>query len=159
MRRLTTGIHSQKCVVRRLRRCANVIECFFSTVVPCILTRFFHSCTVHFDSFFSQLHRAFWLIFFTVAPCILTQFFSFTVHFDSIFHSCTVHFDSFFSQLHRACWLIFFTVVPCILTHFFQLYRTFWLIFFTISPCILTHFFYSCTVHFDSFFSQLYRSF
>jgi hypothetical protein len=26
MRRLTTGIRSQKCVVRRFRRCANVIE-------------------------------------------------------------------------------------------------------------------------------------
>jgi len=27
MRRLTTGIRPEKCVVRRLRRCANVIEC------------------------------------------------------------------------------------------------------------------------------------
>jgi len=27
MRRLTTGILSEKCVVRRFRRCANVIEC------------------------------------------------------------------------------------------------------------------------------------
>jgi len=27
MRRLTTGIRSTKCVVRRFRRCANVIEC------------------------------------------------------------------------------------------------------------------------------------
>jgi len=26
MRRLTTGIHSEKCVVRRFRRCANGIE-------------------------------------------------------------------------------------------------------------------------------------
>ena len=26
MRRLTTGIRSEKCVVRRFRRCANVIE-------------------------------------------------------------------------------------------------------------------------------------
>ena len=25
--RLTTGIHPEKCVVRRFRRCANVIEC------------------------------------------------------------------------------------------------------------------------------------
>jgi len=28
MRRLTTGIRSEKCVVRRFLRCANVIECF-----------------------------------------------------------------------------------------------------------------------------------
>ena len=27
IRRLTTGIRSEKCVVRRFRRCANVIEC------------------------------------------------------------------------------------------------------------------------------------
>ena len=27
MRRLTTGIRSEKCVVRRFRRCANVIQC------------------------------------------------------------------------------------------------------------------------------------
>jgi hypothetical protein len=27
MRHLTTGIRSEKCVVRRFRRCANVIEC------------------------------------------------------------------------------------------------------------------------------------
>jgi len=27
MHRLTTGIRSEKCVVRRFRRCANVIEC------------------------------------------------------------------------------------------------------------------------------------
>jgi len=26
MRRLTTGIRSEKCVIRRFRRCANVIE-------------------------------------------------------------------------------------------------------------------------------------
>jgi hypothetical protein len=25
--RLTTGIRSEKCVVRRFRRCANVVEC------------------------------------------------------------------------------------------------------------------------------------
>jgi hypothetical protein len=29
MRRLTTGIRSEKCVVRRFRRCANVIECTY----------------------------------------------------------------------------------------------------------------------------------
>jgi len=27
MRRLTTGIRSEKCVVRRFLRCANVIQC------------------------------------------------------------------------------------------------------------------------------------
>jgi len=27
MRRLTTGMHAEKCVVRRFHRCANVIEC------------------------------------------------------------------------------------------------------------------------------------
>jgi len=27
VRRLTTGIRSEKCVVRRFRRCANVIQC------------------------------------------------------------------------------------------------------------------------------------
>ena len=27
IRRLTTGISSEKCVVRRFRRCANVIQC------------------------------------------------------------------------------------------------------------------------------------
>jgi hypothetical protein len=30
MRRLTTGIRSEKCVVRRFRRCANVIECSYT---------------------------------------------------------------------------------------------------------------------------------
>ena len=29
MRRLTTWIHSEKCVVRRFRRCANVMECTY----------------------------------------------------------------------------------------------------------------------------------
>jgi len=28
-RRLTTGIRSEKCVVRRFSRCANVIECTY----------------------------------------------------------------------------------------------------------------------------------
>jgi hypothetical protein len=31
VRRLTTGILSEKCVVRRFRRCANVIECTYTT--------------------------------------------------------------------------------------------------------------------------------
>jgi len=30
MRRLTTGIRSEKCVVRRFRLCANVIECTYT---------------------------------------------------------------------------------------------------------------------------------
>jgi hypothetical protein len=30
MRRLTTRIRSEKCVVRRVRRCANVIECTYT---------------------------------------------------------------------------------------------------------------------------------
>jgi len=30
MRRLTTGIRSEKCVVRRFRRSANVIECTYT---------------------------------------------------------------------------------------------------------------------------------
>ena len=30
MRRFTTGIRSEKCVVRRFRRCANVIECTYT---------------------------------------------------------------------------------------------------------------------------------
>jgi hypothetical protein len=30
MRRLTTGIRSEKCVVRRFRRCANAMECTYS---------------------------------------------------------------------------------------------------------------------------------
>ena len=30
MRRLTTGIRSEKCVVKRFRRCANVIECTYT---------------------------------------------------------------------------------------------------------------------------------
>jgi len=30
MRRLTTGIRSEKYVVRRFRRCANVIECTYT---------------------------------------------------------------------------------------------------------------------------------
>ena len=29
MRRLTTGIHSEKCVFRRFHRCVNVIECTY----------------------------------------------------------------------------------------------------------------------------------
>jgi hypothetical protein len=32
MRRLTTGIHSEKGVVRRFRRCANVIECTYTNI-------------------------------------------------------------------------------------------------------------------------------
>ena len=32
MHRLTTGIRSEKCVVRRFRRCANVIECTYTNL-------------------------------------------------------------------------------------------------------------------------------
>jgi len=32
MRRLTTGILSGKCVVRRFRRCANIIECTYTNL-------------------------------------------------------------------------------------------------------------------------------
>jgi hypothetical protein len=32
MCRLTTGIRSEKCVVRRFRRCANVIECTYTNL-------------------------------------------------------------------------------------------------------------------------------
>ena len=32
MRRLTTGICSEKCVVRRFRRCANVIQCTYTNL-------------------------------------------------------------------------------------------------------------------------------
>jgi len=32
MRRLTTGIRCEKCVVRRFRRCANVIECTYTNL-------------------------------------------------------------------------------------------------------------------------------
>jgi len=32
MLRLTTGIRSEKCVVRRLRPCANVIECTYTNL-------------------------------------------------------------------------------------------------------------------------------
>jgi len=32
MRRLTKGIRSDKCVVRRFRRCANVIECTYTNL-------------------------------------------------------------------------------------------------------------------------------
>ena len=32
MRRLTTGILSEKCIVRRFRRCANVIECTYTNL-------------------------------------------------------------------------------------------------------------------------------
>ena len=32
MRRLTTGIRSEKCVVRRFRRCANVIDCTYTNL-------------------------------------------------------------------------------------------------------------------------------
>ena len=32
MRRLTTGIRSEKCVVRPFRRCANVIECIYTNL-------------------------------------------------------------------------------------------------------------------------------
>jgi len=32
MRRLTTGIRSEKCVVTRFRRCANVIECTYTNL-------------------------------------------------------------------------------------------------------------------------------
>ena len=32
MRRLTTGIRSEKCVVRRFRRCANAMECTYTNL-------------------------------------------------------------------------------------------------------------------------------
>jgi len=32
MRRLTKGIRSEKCVVRRFRHCANVIECTYTNL-------------------------------------------------------------------------------------------------------------------------------
>ena len=32
VRRLTTGIRSEKCVVRRFRRCANVVECTYTNL-------------------------------------------------------------------------------------------------------------------------------
>jgi hypothetical protein len=32
MRRLTMGIRSEKCVVRRFHRCANVIECTYTNL-------------------------------------------------------------------------------------------------------------------------------
>ena len=32
MRRFTTEILSEKCVVRRFRRCANVIECIYTNL-------------------------------------------------------------------------------------------------------------------------------
>ena len=32
VRLLTTGIRSEKCVVRRFRRCANVIECTYTNL-------------------------------------------------------------------------------------------------------------------------------
>jgi len=32
MRRLTTEIRSEKCLVRRFRRCANVIECTYTNL-------------------------------------------------------------------------------------------------------------------------------
>jgi len=32
MRRLTTGKRSEKCVVRRFRRCANVTECTYTNL-------------------------------------------------------------------------------------------------------------------------------
>jgi hypothetical protein len=32
MRRLTTGIRSEKCAVRRFRRCAKVIECTYTNL-------------------------------------------------------------------------------------------------------------------------------
>jgi len=31
-RRLTTGIRTEKCVVRRFRRCANVIQCTYTNL-------------------------------------------------------------------------------------------------------------------------------
>jgi len=31
-RRLTTGMRSEKCVVRRFRRCANVVECTYTNL-------------------------------------------------------------------------------------------------------------------------------
>jgi len=32
MRRITTGLRSEKCVVTRFRRCANVIECTYTNL-------------------------------------------------------------------------------------------------------------------------------
>ena len=43
MRRLTTGIPSEKCVVRRFRRCANVIECTYTNLdsIACYTPRLY----------------------------------------------------------------------------------------------------------------------
>jgi hypothetical protein len=43
MRRLTTGIRSEKCVVRRFRRCANVIECTYANLdsIACYVPRLY----------------------------------------------------------------------------------------------------------------------
>jgi hypothetical protein len=38
MRRLSTGIRSKKCVVRRFRRCANVIQCTFTNLYSLLHT-------------------------------------------------------------------------------------------------------------------------
>jgi hypothetical protein len=37
MRRLRTGIRSKKCVVRRFRHCANIIECTYTNLDSIIL--------------------------------------------------------------------------------------------------------------------------
>jgi hypothetical protein len=40
MRRLTTEIRSEKCVVKRFRRCANVIECTYINLVSIVYYRY-----------------------------------------------------------------------------------------------------------------------
>jgi len=43
MRRLTTGILSEKCVVRRFRRCANFIQCTYTNlgIITCYTPRLY----------------------------------------------------------------------------------------------------------------------
>jgi len=45
MRRLTTGIRSEKCVVRRFRRCANAIGCAYKNLdsIACYTPSIWHS--------------------------------------------------------------------------------------------------------------------
>ena len=54
MRRLTTGIRSEKCVVRRFRRCANVIQCTYTNPDS---TNFDVLLTVHLSIFILVINQ------------------------------------------------------------------------------------------------------
>jgi len=52
MRRLKTGIRSEKCVVRRFRHCANVVECTYTNLDSTPKLSCFHPVVYIYTKFF-----------------------------------------------------------------------------------------------------------